>query len=88
LHTVMVMVGGFVLLALGLFIGRSVGGAAGTASAAIYFIPVWLIATLFNMWFGVTRAGYSVADELPIFAVLFAIPTAVALYLWWKFSHG
>jgi hypothetical protein len=87
-HTVMVMAGGFVLLALGLFIGRSMGGAAGMASAAIYFIPVWLVATLFNMWFGVSRAGYSVADELPIFAALFAVPTAAALYLWWKFSHG
>ena len=88
MHTVMVMAGGFVLLALGLFIGRSTGGAAGMASAAIYFIPVWLVATLFNMWFGVARAGYSVADELPIFAALFAVPTAVALSLWGKFSHG
>jgi hypothetical protein len=84
-HTLMVMAGGFVLLGLCLLIGRSVGGATGMASAAKYFIPVWLIATLFNMWFGVSRAGYSVADELPIFALLFAVPTAVALYLWWKF---
>ena len=88
MHTLMVMAGGFVLLVLCLLIGRSVGGASGMASAAKYFIPVWLIATLFNMWFGVSRAGYSVSEELPIFALLFAVPTAVALYLWWKFSHG
>lgn len=85
MHTVMVMAGGFVLLALGLLIGRSAGGAAGMATAAKYFIPVWLVATLFNMWFGVSHAGYPLADELPIFALLFAVPAAVALYLWWKF---
>ena len=84
----MVMAGGFVLLVICLLVGRSVGGTTGMASAAKYFIPVWLIATLVNMWFGVSRAGYSVSDELPIFALLFAVPTAVTIYLWWRFSHG
>ena len=28
----------------------------------------------------------SVAEELPIFLVVFAIPVVVALFIWWKFS--
>jgi hypothetical protein len=43
-HTIKVIAGGFVLLALCLLIGRLVGGAApaaGVASAAQLFIPLW-----------------------------------------------
>jgi hypothetical protein len=38
------------------------------------------------MWMGVARAGYSVAEELPIFLAIFAIPAGVALFVWWKYS--
>ena len=48
------------------------------ATAAKAFIPVWLIAAAINIWAGVSRAGYSVAEEFPVFAVIFAIPAAVA----------
>jgi hypothetical protein len=36
------------------------------------------------MYVGVKRAGYSVADEAPIFLLVFAIPAAVALFVWWR----
>ena len=85
-HTVMVMAGGLVLLSLCVLAGRWFGGAAATADAARYFIPVWLIAAAINMWVGVARAGYSIADEAPIFVVIFAVPAAAALFVWWKFS--
>jgi hypothetical protein len=55
-------------------------------TAAKFFIPVWLAVALVNMWLGVSRAGYSVADELPIFLVIFAIPAAAAAFIWWRFS--
>jgi len=35
------------------------------------------------MWLGVTKAGYSVAEEAPIFVLVFAVPAAVALVVWW-----
>ncbi len=36
------------------------------------------------MWVGVAKAGYSLAEEAPIFVVVFAVPVAVALLvLWW-----
>jgi hypothetical protein len=55
-------------------------------TAVKVFILIWLGATLFNMWVGVTRAGYSVSEEFPIFLLVFAIPVVVALVIWWKFS--
>jgi hypothetical protein len=36
------------------------------------------------MWLGVSKAGYSVRDEAPIFLLVFAIPSALALLAWWK----
>jgi len=91
MHTIKVIAGGFVLLGLCLLIGRWVGGptpAAGLATAAKLFIPLWLIAAGINMWIGVSKAGYSVADEAPVFAIVFAVPAAVALLVLWKLSRG
>ena len=62
------------------------GGPQSTTMAAKLFIPIWLAIALINMWLGVSRAGYSVAEELPIMLVIFAIPAAAAALLWWRFS--
>lgn len=37
------------------------------------------------MWVGVAKAGYSVAEELPILALIFGVPAAVAILARWKF---
>ena len=37
------------------------------------------------MYLGVKRAGYSVADEAPIFLLVFAVPAAIALVTWFKY---
>jgi len=81
LHTIKVLAGGFVLLGAFVLIGRSLGNGS---KAALYFLPVWLAAAALNLWFGVAKAGYSVRDEAPIFLLIFAIPSALALLLWWK----
>ena len=90
MHTLKVIAGGFILLAVSLLIGRLVGGtpAAGVAGAAKLFIPLWLVLAGVNLWIGVTRAGYTVADEAPIFLVVFAVPAAAALLLVWWLSRG
>jgi hypothetical protein len=33
-----------------------------------------------NLWRGVATAGYSLEDELPVFVLIFALPTAVACF--------
>ena len=87
MHTILIMVGGFVLLGVCLMGGKLVGGSdAGMAKGAIVFLPLWLIGAGVNMWFGVAKAGYSVREELPIFGVIFAVPAAVALVVLWRLS--
>jgi hypothetical protein len=86
MHTIMVMAGGLVLLGVCLLIGRFAGSPV--ATAALYFLPLWLIAAAVNMWIGVTRAGYTMAQEFPIFLFVFAVPAAAALLAWWRSAHG
>jgi hypothetical protein len=89
-HTVKVIAGGFALLALCLLVGRLIGGpgpASGLANGARVFIPLWLVAAGINMWLGVSKAGYTVAEEAPIFLLVFAVPAVVAFLLVWTFSQ-
>jgi hypothetical protein len=85
MRTLIIIVAGIVLLGLFAFAGLRFGGAASMVMAAKIFIPFWLIAALINMWVGVSRAGYSIGEEFPIFLAIFLIPTAVAAFIWWKY---
>lgn len=86
MHTLMVLAGGLILFGLCLFVGRATGGRAGMARAALAFIPLWLVIAAVNLWVGVSRAGYTVAEETPIFLLLFGPPAAFAyvLYRRWR----
>lgn len=84
MHTIMVVTAGFGLLGLCALLGRTLGGSAGLATATLVFLPLWLIAAGINLYVGVTKAGYTVADELPIFLLVFSIPAAAALFTWWR----
>jgi len=86
MRTLIIIVGGLVLLGLSLFVSRMIGGGPHAMGfAAKVFIGVWLAIALINMWMGVARAHYSVAEEFPIFLVIFLIPAAVAAFVAWKF---
>jgi hypothetical protein len=90
-HTIKVIVGGLALLAFCLVIGRWVGGpttALGLAKAIKVFVPLWFVAAGINMWVGVSKAGYSFAEEVPFFLFVFAVPTAVALLVLWRVTRG
>jgi hypothetical protein len=80
MHTLKVIAGGFILLAVCLLIGRLAG--------LKLFIPLWLLLAGVNLWIGVTRAGYTVAEEAPIFLLVFAVPSAAALLLIWWLSRA
>jgi len=86
MRTVIIILAGFIILAAAAFAARQFGGDKVMSLAALVFIPLWLTAALINMWIGVTRAGYSVGEELPIMLLIFAPPAALAGFLWWKFS--
>jgi hypothetical protein len=84
MHTALIIALGFALLGATAAAGRLLGGTHGLERGLLVFLPLWLIGAGVNMYIGVTRAGYSVADETPVFLVVFAVPAAAALGLWWK----
>jgi hypothetical protein len=89
MHMLMVIGGGVILMGVFLLFGSLWGGdAAGMALASRVFIPVWLLVAIANLWVGVSHAGYSVRDELPILLVVFLIPAAIAALVIWRFSHS
>ena len=79
MHTIIVVAIGFALIGACAVAGYVFGGTPGIGKAALVFLPLWLVGAGINMYLGVARAGYSVADEAPIFLLVFAIPAAVAL---------
>ena len=52
------------------------------ALAAGAFTAVWLGVSAWNLRIGLSH-GYTLAQELPIHAVLFGVPVALAWGLWW-----
>ena len=87
MRTALFLVSGFLLLASCLILGRlfSENHPGATLLATAAFAVLWLAIAGFNMWVGVAKAGYSVAEELPIFLLIFGLPAAVAVVLKWKF---
>lgn len=52
-----------------------------SALATVAFISFWLAISSFNIWFGITKAGYPLAEEWPIFVLIFGMPTLAAMLL-------
>ena len=88
MHTLKIIALGLAFLALCLFVGRVVGVSKGMSTAALVFIPLWLLGAGVNLYIGVKSAGYYVADELPVFLVVFAVPALAALGMWWKLHQA
>jgi hypothetical protein len=86
MHTLKIIFGGFLLLGVCLLLGRWIGGVAtGVMSVAVKcFLALWLIATLVNMWAGVSKAGYSIRDEAPVALLVFGVPAIASLLIWWR----
>ena len=91
MHTLKIIAIGLAVLGVCLLAGRSIGGPSqpmAMARAALVFVPLWFVGAGINMWIGVSRAGYSVTDEAPIFLLVVAVPAAVALCIWWRATRG
>ena len=88
MRTIIIIAGGFALLFILIAATRGLthGNRNAMAKAALAFLPIWFAAAAYNMWIGVSHAGYSVAEELPILVVIFGLPAAAAVFLWRKFS--
>lgn len=90
MHSLKIIAGGFALLAICLLMGwraSRTDRTAGFARAARLFLPVWLLASAINLWFGMKHGGYSFGEEARVFLVVFAIPAAAAMLIWWRVSR-
>jgi hypothetical protein len=86
MRTAIILLAGFVLWGLCLGAAKiAIGDRPSWAlPATIAFIALWFGVAAWNMWKGVTRAGYSVAEELPIFFLIFLVPVVIALIVKWR----
>jgi hypothetical protein len=81
MHTVIIVVIGFALLAACVLVGRYLGGPESRADATLVFLPLWFLGAAVNMYIGVAQAGYPIADEAFVFVIVFGIPAGAALFL-------
>jgi apolipoprotein N-acyltransferase len=86
MRTVIIILGGFVLWGVCLGVVKLLAKAETTSmtAATVAFVAIWFLAAASNMWIGVSQAGYSIQDELPIFLLIFLLPAAVAVFFNWK----
>lgn len=86
MRTVLFLVSGLLLQAAFFILAKlfAENAPSATAWATGIYVALWFLVTAANMWVGVSKAGYSVAEELPIFLLLFTVPAAIALVLRWK----
>lgn len=86
MRTVLFLVSGVLLLAAALILAKlfSSNHPEAPRIATYLFLAAWLLLAGFNMWVGVARAGYSVAEELPIFLVIFGLPAAAVILIKWR----
>ncbi len=87
MRTGLFLVAGFMLLAALLILGKLLSSnyPAATTTATVAYVALWFVIAAVNMWTGVEKAGYSYAEELPVFALIFAVPVVVAIVLKWRF---
>ena len=86
MRTLIFILGGFVLFGACAGVAKltSNGLSDSMRMATIVFTALWFVIAAANMWVGVVKAGYSFAEELPIFLLIFALPVAVAVFVKWK----
>ena len=87
MRTAVIIVAGLVVWGVCIGLGRALtNGDQGVMTAAtVIFVVIWLGLAAVNMWMGVMKAGYSFREELPIFLLIFLLPTIVAVLVKWKF---
>jgi hypothetical protein len=89
MHMLMVIAGGAVLLGVFLLFGHLWGDApASLATASKLFVPVWFAVSVANLWIGVSKAGYTLAEEIPILLVAFAVPAILAVGIAWQHARS
>ena len=84
-----IVAAGLAILAVCLLLGwraARTNRIAGFVRAARLFMPLWLLSAAVNMWYAMTYGGHTFSQELPTFLLVFSIPAAAAMLIWWRVS--
>ncbi|GEM_PF-645162 len=86
MRSIIITTVGLILWALFLAIPKMIKRDSAQAKiiATYLFIGLWFLIAAHNMWKGM-QVGYSFLEELPIFLMIFLIPSAAALLVKMKF---
>ena len=86
MRTAIIIAVGFVLWAACLGVAKLLASSStpATMTATVAFVVIWFVAAAANMWIGMSQAGYSFREELPIFLSICSWPSAVAIFVKWK----
>ena len=86
MRTALFLASGLFLMAALLIVGKLFSAHFPSAPnwALALGLALWLAATGANLWIGVSKAGYSVGEELPVFLLLFVVPAAAAVLARWR----
>lgn len=89
MHTIKVIGIGFALLGILLVATPRLAVSAGRPIpfAIRLFLPLWFVGALINLWIGVSRAGYTVMEEAPVFLLVFGVPALAGLLILWLTSR-
>jgi hypothetical protein len=87
MRTVIIVIVGIVLWAVCLGVAKLLASSSTSSMTAstVAFVVIWFFAAAANMWIGVSQAGYSFQEELPILLLIFLLPAAVAIFAKWRF---
>jgi hypothetical protein len=81
MRTLLFVISGFFVFFL-LLLTTQRSDRAAVARTSLIFIVAWFLVAAGNLWYGVTQAGYTLAEELPIAAVIFLPPALPAVVVW------
>jgi hypothetical protein len=82
MRTLLFIVGGIILWAVIMGLTKLFHNQASSSWRPLaIFAAVWLLVTSWNVWVGITQAGYTLLEELPIFLLTYLIPIAVAIVI-------
>ena len=87
MRTLLFIIGGFFVYFL-LLLTTNRSDKAAIARISLIFIVGWFVVAVGNLVYGVTQAGYSVAEELPIALLIFVPPAIPAAVLWMRNRRG
>jgi apolipoprotein N-acyltransferase len=79
MRTLIIIATGILVGLLTLWVARKARQSPRTAF--LLFAIVWFVFCVYNMWVGVSSAGYAATEELPFLAINFLVPVGMVFAL-------